>query len=101
MKKSINFSRRNWLGQVSKTAIAGAALLSVPTYARSSGHVIVVGGGFGGATAARYIKRRNADIRVTLIEPAKTYYTCPFMNLHFGGLRTFDQQAHSFDDLRT
>ena len=77
-------------------------LLSVPSYARpAAGNVIVVGGGFGGATAARYIKRRNPAINVTLIEPSKTYYTCPFTNLHFGGLRTFEQQGHNFDDLRS
>src|SRR5690554_2593222 len=101
MKNSVNFSRRQWLGRVGKTTIAGAALLSVPVYARpSAGNVVIVGGGFGGATAARYVKRRNPAISVTLIEPSKTYYTCPFMNLHFGGLRTFDEQAHNFDDLR-
>src|SRR5690554_4136802 len=55
---------------------------------------------FGGATAARYIKQRNPAINVTLVEPSTTYYTCPFTNLHFGGLRTFEQQGHGFDDLR-
>lgn len=101
MKNPVNFSRRQWLGHVGKTTIAGAALLSVPVYARpAAGNVVIVGGGFGGATAARYIKRRNPAINVTLIEPATTYYTCPFTNLHFGGLRTFEQQGHGFDDLR-
>lgn len=101
MNKSVKLSRRTWLANIGKTSAAGAALLSMPVYAQgSAGHVVVVGGGFGGATAARYVKRRNPDVRVTLIEPATTYLTCPFMNLHFGGLRTFDQQAHGFDDLR-
>src|SRR5690625_1253684 len=102
MKKTMDISRRHWISQVGKTAIAGATLLSAPVYAgKAAGHVVVVGGGFGGATAARYIKRRDPAIRVTLIEQATTYLTCPFMNLHFGGLRTFDQQAHTFDDLRS
>lgn len=101
MKNSVNFARRQWLGRVSKATVAGAALLSVPAYARpAGGKVIIIGGGFGGATAARYVKRRNPAIDVTLIEPATTYYTCPFTNLHFGGLRTFEQQGHGFDDLR-
>src|SRR5690554_6124386 len=101
MKSPVNFSRRQWLGRVGKATAAGAVLLSVPAYARpSAGSVVVIGGGFGGATAARYIKRRNPAIDVTLIEPSKTYYTCPFTNLYFGGLRTFEQQAHGFDDLR-
>ena len=100
MNNPSNFSRRQWISRVGKTAAAGALLLSVPAYARGSANVVVVGGGFGGATAARYIKRRNPAINVTLIEPAKTFYTCPFTNLHFGGLRTFEQQGHNFDDLR-
>lgn len=67
---------------------------------QSAGRVVVVGGGFGGATTAKYIKRRNPKIDVTLIEPAKQFYTCPFTNLHFGGLRTFEQQGHGYDELR-
>ncbi|MDS1141266.1 NAD(P)/FAD-dependent oxidoreductase [Pusillimonas sp. SM2304] len=97
----MNFSRRQWLGRAGKATAAGALLLSVPAYARpSAARVVIVGGGFGGATAARYIKRRNPAIEVTLLEPAKTFYTCPFTNLYFGGLRTFEQQGHGFDDLR-
>ncbi|MGB6102832.1 MAG: NAD(P)/FAD-dependent oxidoreductase [Pusillimonas sp.] len=97
----MNVSRRQWLGRVGKATAAGAVLLSVPAYARpSAGSVVVIGGGFGGATAARYIKRRNPAIDVTLVEPATTFYTCPFTNLYFGGLRTFEQQGHGFDDLR-
>ena len=102
MKKTINVARRQWLGQVAKVSAVGAAALSFPALAQKNGagRVIVIGGGFGGATAALYLKRRNPAIDVTLIEPAKTYYTCPFTNLYFGGLRTFEQQGHTFDDLR-
>jgi len=101
MSQIRNFSRRQWLSTVGMASAAGAALMMAPTFARSGGKVVVVGGGFGGATAAKYIKRRNPAIDVTLIEPAKTYYTCPFTNLYFGGLRTFEQQGHNFDELRS
>ncbi|NYT59538.1 FAD-dependent oxidoreductase [Alcaligenaceae bacterium] len=101
MNNLVNVTRRQWLSRVGKATAAGAVLLSVPAYARpSAGRVVVIGGGFGGATAARYIKRRNPAIDVTLVEPAKTFYTCPFTNLYLGGLRTFEQQGHGFDDLR-
>ncbi|HLU79311.1 MAG TPA: NAD(P)/FAD-dependent oxidoreductase [Burkholderiaceae bacterium] len=100
MSQSVKFSRRQWLTTVGKVGAAGAALMVAPAFARDAAKVIVVGGGFGGATAAKYIKRRNPAIDVTLIEPAKTYYTCPFTNLYFGGLRTFEQQGHNFDELR-
>lgn len=101
MAESINRSRRQWLSQIGKTGAAAAVMLSVPAYARAAaGKVVVIGGGYGGATAARYIKRRNPAIAVTLIEPAQTFYTCPFSNLFLGGLRTFEQQGHRFDGLR-
>jgi len=102
MSPSVKFSRRQWLAGVGKATAAGALLMMAPAYAKgAAGKVVVIGGGFGGATAAKYIKRRNPAIDVTLIEPARTYYTCPFTNLYFGGLRTFEQQGHGFDELRT
>jgi len=102
MSQSVKFSRRQWLASVGKATAAGAVLMMAPAYAKgSAGKVVVIGGGFGGATAAKYLKRRNPAIDVTLVEPAKTYYTCPFTNLYFGGLRTFEQQGHGFDELRS
>lgn len=65
-----------------------------------AGQVVVVGGGFGGATAAKYLKRANPAIEVILVEPAETFYTCPFSNLHLGGLRSMDSLAHGYDELR-
>ncbi|MGP1614603.1 MAG: FAD-dependent oxidoreductase, partial [Pollutimonas bauzanensis] len=101
MNSSKTFSRRQWLARVGKASAAGALLFSAAGHARASaGRVVVIGGGFGGATAAKYIKRRNPAIEVTLVEPSKTYYTCPFSNLYLGGLRTFEQQGHGFAELR-
>jgi len=102
MSQSVRFSRRQWLAAIGKASAAGAVLMMAPAYARGTGgKVVVIGGGFGGATAAKYIKRRNPAIDVTLIEPSRTYYTCPFTNLYFGGLRTFEQQGHGYDELRS
>ena len=102
MSTKNTMTRRQWLTTMGKATAAGALMLAVPTFAQgSAGRVVVIGGGFGGATAAKYIKRRNPAIDVTLMEPAKTYYTCPFTNLYFGGLRTFEQQGHNFDELRS
>lgn len=103
MKHTMNDSRRRWLSQVGQLTAAGTLLLNVPAYARSksaAANVVVVGGGFGGATAARYLKQNNPNLNVTLVEPAEIFYTCPFSNLYLAGLRTFEQQGHSFDDLR-
>lgn len=102
MSQTVKFSRRQWLTTVGKATAAGAVLMAAPAFARgAAGKVVVIGGGFGGATAAKYLKRRNPALDVTLVEPAQTYYTCPFTNLYFGGLRTFEQQGHGFDELRS
>ena len=66
----------------------------------SAGRVVVIGGGFGGATAAKYLKRANPAIEVTLVEPAEVFYTCPFSNLFLGGLRDMRSIAHGYDELR-
>ncbi|MBD3895625.1 FAD-dependent oxidoreductase [Halomonas sp. ML-15] len=72
-----------------------------PAFASGSeGRVVVIGGGFGGATAAKYLKRANPNLAVTLVEPAQTFYTCPFSNLYLGGLREMSKIAHGYDELR-
>ena len=101
MNKLNRLTRRQMLGVLGKATAAGTLLMHVPMFAQpSAGSVVVIGGGFGGATAAKYIKRRNPAISVTLVEPSKVFYTCPFTNLYFGGLRTFEEQAHHYDELR-
>jgi sulfide dehydrogenase [flavocytochrome c] flavoprotein chain len=92
-------SRRRALGRIA----AGAAALAMPALVRAragSARVVVVGGGFGGATAARYLKMRAPGVQVTLVEPSKRFYTCPFSNLYLAGLRDWESLGHDFDDLR-
>jgi sulfide dehydrogenase [flavocytochrome c] flavoprotein subunit len=102
MNVGSKFSRRRWLATAGQAALAAGWSVSAPTFSQqSAGRVVVVGGGFGGATAAKYIKQRNPRIDVTLIEPAQKFYTCPFTNLYLGGLRTFEAQGHGFDELRS
>lgn len=62
--------------------------------------VVVVGGGPGGATAAKYIARDSKGaIEVTLVEPAKQFVTCFHSNLYLGGYRTLESITHSYDKL--
>jgi NADPH-dependent 2,4-dienoyl-CoA reductase/sulfur reductase-like enzyme len=68
--------------------------------AQGKPRVVVVGGGAGGATAARYIaKDSEGAIDVTLIEPTRTYYTCFFSNLYLGGFREMQSLGHSYGTL--
>ncbi len=93
----MTINRRAFLG----TAGAIAAGLSAPmVLAQGKPRVVVVGGGAGGATAARYIaKDSKGEIDVTLIEPSRTYYTCFFSNLYLGGFQELSDIAHSYGTL--
>ena len=71
---------------------SGISLAKTGTSAR----VIVVGGGFGGSTCAKYLHRFDPNLKITLIEPAKRFVTCPFSNAVLGGMRDFNSISHSY-----
>ena len=76
-----------------KAGAAGAALTGVAGCAGVGGsaakaRVAVVGGGFGGATAAKYIRLLDSDIEVVLIEPNEAFVSCPVSNMVLGGFKT-------------
>ena len=72
-------------------------LLSACSSNKSSGRVIVVGGGFGGSTCAKYLKLLDPNIEVTLIESANRFVTCPFSNAVLSGFREMDDISHGYD----
>ncbi len=94
-----NFSRRSFL-----KASAGATALGVlgmPLVSYGAGaKVVVVGGGTGGGTAAKYIKMMDPSIEVTLIEKNEFYYTCYLSNEVLGGDRTMDQIKFGYDGMK-
>ena len=93
----MTFNRRAFIG----TSAALAATLAAPMV-RGQGkpRVVVIGGGAGGATAARYIaKDSKGAIDVTLIEPTRRYYTCFFSNLYLGGFKEMEDLGHSYGGL--
>ena len=67
---------------------------------RGQAHVVVVGGGFGGATCARYLRHLDPAIRITLIEPVRQFVTCPFSNYVIAGWRSIDTISHSFTPIQ-
>jgi NADPH-dependent 2,4-dienoyl-CoA reductase/sulfur reductase-like enzyme len=76
-----------------KAGVAGTALAGLPGctahVARASrARVVVVGGGFGGATAAKYLRLLDPSIEVVLVEPEEAFVSCPLSNLVVGGFRT-------------
>lgn len=83
---------------------AGTTALFMPTYLRAQAKpkVVVIGGGAGGATAARYIaKDSKGEIDVTLIDASEKFTTCFFSNLYLGGYRDFASITHGYETLQS
>lgn len=92
-------TRRTFLQ--SSAAVAGAAAFSaVPAIGQAKPRVVVIGGGAGGSTAAKYIARDSKGaIDVTLVEPLKRYQTCFHSNLYLGGYRSYESITHGYEKL--
>ena len=74
----------------SLSALSGCATLT--SQAPAKAQVVVIGGGYGGATAAKYVRMfSNYKISVVLIEPNNTFISCPMSNLVLGGSKTMAQ----------
>jgi NADPH-dependent 2,4-dienoyl-CoA reductase/sulfur reductase-like enzyme len=93
----VNPSRREFL----RSAVAGtaaAALLPVPARAQTAApRVVVVGGGFAGASCARALRSADSRIAVTLVEADATFTACPFSNAVIGGLRELSAQRFTYE----
>jgi NADPH-dependent 2,4-dienoyl-CoA reductase/sulfur reductase-like enzyme len=75
-----------------------AALLHAPAFAQGAGpRVVVVGGGFAGASCARALRQANARIAVTLVEANPTFTACPLSNVVIGGLRELSAQQFTYE----
>ena len=96
-----NWSRRqfNRLVGVAGAVTAGSIAAPEIVLGQAKAKVVVIGGGAGGGTVARYIAKDSEDIDVTLVEANPRYTTCFFSNLYLGGFRTFDSITHSYDTL--
>lgn len=94
----ISTSRRQFIGGAG--ALAAASTLPFPAIAQAKPKVVVVGGGPGGATVAKYVAKDSAGaIEVTLVEPAKQFVTCFHSNLYLGGFRDFKSITHNYAGL--
>ena len=87
-------------GFIAAGAAVSASLSAPAVLAHSHPRAVVVGGGAGGATVARYIaKDSDGAVDVVLVEPSRKYYSCFFSNLYIGGFRDFASIGHTYGDL--
>ena len=75
------------------------AALPRPSLAQGAAKLVVIGGGFAGATCARELKRAVPDAAVTLVEPNAVFTACPFSNAVIAGLRDLSAQQFGYDAL--
>ena len=101
----MSLDRRDFL----KLGAAGIVVGVFPGCATSAGEivrksgqrVVIVGGGFGGATAAKYIRMWGDEkIEVVLVERNTQFISCPMSNTVLGGSRTIDDLTHNYDTLK-
>ncbi|MBN2866117.1 MAG: FAD-dependent oxidoreductase [Thiotrichales bacterium] len=84
----------------SLTGCATAAKAQANPATAGKPRVVVIGGGFGGATAAKYLKRFDNNIDVTLVEKKETYMTCPGSNWYLAGLIEGEKITQNYDTLK-
>ncbi len=97
----MTISRREFVKWAASTAgISAVAGCATGSGEGSSARVIVVGGGYGGATAAKYVKMWAPDIDVTLVEPNEYFISCPISNLVLGGNAQMRDITFRYDGLR-
>jgi sulfite dehydrogenase len=100
---SFDLSRRRVLG--ASAALGGLSALGLAGCATtgsgpSIGRVVVIGGGFGGTTAARYLKLWGGNVDVTLVERNTSFVSCPISNLVVGGYKQMADITRGYDGLK-
>ena len=97
-----SMNRRQFLNATGSAAVLAALTGCANRPAGGEmGHVVVVGGGYGGNTAAKYLRLwSEGKIAVTLIEPNPMFISCPMSNLVVGGSKKLEDLSVSYDGLR-
>jgi sulfide dehydrogenase [flavocytochrome c] flavoprotein chain len=81
-------------------AAGAASLVGCATPAPAKARVVVIGGGYGGATAAKYIRLWDPSIDVVLVEREAGFVSCPISNLVLAGYSSMDEISRGYDGLR-
>ena len=85
------------IGLLTAGGLAGCATSVGPKTGR---RVVVIGGGWGGATAAKYVRLTDPSIEVVLLEPNRQFVSCPFSNLVLSGVRSIESITMDYSGLR-
>lgn len=92
------YDRRDFLKVIGAAGVGGL-VWPMEALSAASGKVVVVGGGFGGATCARYLKRWSPQLDITLVERDSNYITCPFSNEVLSGELELSEITHGYSNI--
>ena len=93
-------TRRKFMQWLAVSGCAASLVGGCTGKPAASTRVVVIGGGFGGATCAKYLRRFEPSMQVTLVAQDTRFLTCPFSNRVIGGLRDMDSIEQTYDALR-
>ena len=93
-----NPGRRKFIKLISggSALIAASGLLPACSKSADRAKVVIIGGGFGGSTCAKYLHRFDSNLDITLVEPSARYITCPFSNMVISGIQQMDFITHDY-----
>jgi sulfide dehydrogenase [flavocytochrome c] flavoprotein subunit len=97
-----SFNRRKFIKLLGATGVSLSAskLLSGCSSKGHPARVVIVGGGFGGATCAKYLQKFDSSLEIVLVEPSLKFITCPFSNMVINGMQAIDSISHDYTALR-
>ena len=93
-------SRRRFLKSLAASSALSLSACQNLLRTSAKARVVIVGGGFGGATAAKTLRLLDSNIHITLIEPKANYITCPGSNWLFAGLSNLDRLTVDYRALK-
>ena len=94
------FDRRDFIKIGGAAALASVPFLQGCATTSGKARVVVVGGGFGGATAAKYIRMWDPAIEVVMVEREEAFVSCPLSNLVLGGSKSMADITHRYGGLQ-
>ena len=94
--------RRDFLKIAASTALVSFPLISKAVISQAKGRVVVIGGGYAGATAAKYLRTwSNGGLDVIVVEPRSQFVSCPLSNLVLSGHKNINDLTFGYDLLKS
>jgi len=96
-------SRRDLIKRFGAAAVASTGLFgfSHQAWSKQSAHIVIVGGGIGGAATAKYLRLAHKSVRITLVEPNPQYTFCPGSNEVLNGHETLENLTFNYDNMKS